>query len=102
MSQIVFKRKVTLIGGKWASKRNMNRIVVRSSELCTHHHHPKIDNKTYYELWRLVKEKKGYIFREITHGGGISGHHKTVKRAVLSACGFSHMTVMLEDTKPQA
>jgi hypothetical protein len=38
----------------------------------------------------IRKEQKGYIFREVEHGGGICGTHKTVRRLVESTlCGLS-------------
>lgn len=39
----------------------------------------------YIPEYRLVKEKKGYIWRNTLCDSGISGHHKTVRGAIISA-----------------
>ena len=38
--------------------------------------------------YRLVKEKEGFIWRETILDHGISGHHKTVRKAILTALRF--------------
>jgi len=44
----------------------------------------------YFQKWVIKKESKGYIFREVTHGGGICGCHRTVRQLVISTlCGMS-------------
>lgn len=95
---IQFKTKVHLVNARYASKANMGRIFAVSSEVCKNVHHPKIDNNTYLERWAIKKEPKGYIFREVTHNGGINGHHKSIRRLVLRTAGFGgHLTVIFED-----
>lgn len=94
---IQFKTKMHLVNGKYASKANMGRIFAVSSELCTSVHGNGIDPKTYKERWAIKKEEKGYIFREVTHNGGINGHHKSIRRLVMStASAFTHITVVFE------
>lgn len=39
----------------------------------------------YIPEYRLVKEKEGYIWRNTLGDSGISGHHKTVRRAIIGA-----------------
>lgn len=39
----------------------------------------------YIPEYRLVKEKEGYIWRNTLGDTGISGHHKTVRMAIISA-----------------
>lgn len=39
----------------------------------------------YIPEYRLVREKKGYIWRNTLGDTGISGHHKTIRRAIISA-----------------
>lgn len=94
-----FKVKVTLINGKYASRCNMSRIIAVSSEVCKNVIHPAIDNSTYKEKWVIKREKQGYIFREVTHGGGI-GIYKTIKECVMAACKFSHIKVIFEPQPP--
>lgn len=95
---IQFKTKVHLVNAKYASKANMGKIFAVSSEICTSVHGWGIDNKTYKERWAIKKEPKGYIFREVTHNGGINGHHKSIRQLVLRTAGFGgHITVIFED-----
>jgi hypothetical protein len=52
----------------------------------------------YYEVWKIKKEPKGYIFREVFHGGGICGCKPTVRELVISTlCGFSNNIVVEVD-----
>jgi hypothetical protein len=39
----------------------------------------------YCDSYVLMHEPKGFIFREINHGCGISGHFPTVRQAVIAA-----------------
>jgi hypothetical protein len=95
---IEFKKKVQLVNGKMASKANMKKIFAVSSQLCTNVHGYGIDPKTYKERWAIRREPEGYIFREVTHGGGINGHHKSLKDLILAtASSFSCIKVILED-----
>lgn len=95
---IQFKTKVHLVNARYASKANMGRIFAVSSQLCTTVHGYGIDPKTYMERWAIKKEPQGYIFREVTHNGGINGHHKSIRRLVLRTAGFGgHITVIFED-----
>lgn len=38
--------------------------------------------------YRLVKEPEGYIFRCVLGDSGINGHHKTMKKAIVSALNY--------------
>lgn len=93
----VIRVKCQLVNGKFVSKRNINKIIAVNSELCTHVKGYGIDPKTYYEKWTIKKEDKGYIFREITHGGGINGHHKTIRELVMAtALDFPRIRVIFQ------
>lgn len=95
---IQFKTKVHLVNARYASKANMGRIFAVSSKLCTSVHGYGIDPKTYMERWAIKKETKGYIFREVTHNGGINGHHKSIRQLVLRTAGFGDpIKVIFED-----
>jgi hypothetical protein len=95
---IQFKTRIHLINAKYASKANMGKIFAVSSEVCKNVIMAGIDNKTYKERWAIKKEDNGYIFREVTHNGGINGHHKTIRRLVMcTASSFKHITVIFED-----
>lgn len=103
MNQIEFKVKVTLINNRFASKKNIKYIFAISSELCTNVHGYGIDPKTYYERWEIRKEKEGYIWREVTHNGGINGHHKTLRLLLIRSCGYRTIKIVFippKDTLP--
>lgn len=94
------KAFVQLQNGQLLSSKNHKRIVARSTTVCTNVIHREIDNKTYHEEWRISRECKGYIFREVKHGGGICGHHPSVRALVLATlCGLAgaHIRVMVEE-----
>lgn len=97
-----FDVKVSIVNGKYISKKNMARIVAISTRPCTRVHGvPAIDksikeNGTYFEKWVIKKEKEGYIFREINHGGGISGHWSTLRMLIFHSC-YSGIIVKLEE-----
>jgi hypothetical protein len=105
--QIQFKRKYSMQNGNKLTKKNWMNVYAISSEPCENVLGVKeIDaikarNEKYFEKWKLVYEpadkfsKGGYIFREVHHGGGISGRHKTYREAIWSA--MSHrISVFLE------
>lgn len=86
-NKIELKPKIVLTNGNKISEKNYKCIYAQSTNECTGVHDVKyIDtHKPYFEKWIIVKDDEGYIFREVAHGGGISGHHKTVRRCVISA-----------------
>lgn len=102
MNNIEFKTTVKVSNGSLIRKANMNRIRVYSTRLCTDVIHRSINNKNYFEMYVVKKEKEGYIFREVTHGMGISGHHKTLRSLIISACSFPHFRVAIEQEQPVA
>jgi hypothetical protein len=103
---IEFKRKFSLENGNKINKKNWHRVIAVSTKPCTTVYTSAIDaairtNGSYYEKWRLVYEKNvdngtGYIFREVNHGCGISGHHPTYRAAIWSALRLD-IRVYLED-----
>lgn len=96
------KKRYSLQNGNKITKKNWHKVIAKSYKpYTTSQGWPAIDNAiketgTYYETWALKKEEDGYIFREINHGGGINGHHKTVKEAIFHAIK-SYIAVFLED-----
>jgi hypothetical protein len=91
--EIEFKRKTKLVNGSLIKKDNWHTIIAKSTTACTGVSGvAKIDEARrtggYYESWVIKKEPEGYIFREINHNGGICGHHKTPRLAVLTAIGY--------------
>lgn len=98
-----FKIKTTLTGAKKLNKHNWFLVEAVSSIADRSHFGNKIIDQekekhgAYYEKWELKKEAEGYIFREINHNCGISGHHKTYKAAILTALKLKHISVYIPD-----
>jgi len=95
MKQII--AHIKLDGGRLLSAKNASKIIARSTRpsdksgnrLPSPIHRYK-DDPPYFQKWVIRKEPKGYIFREVNHGGGICGCHKTVRRLVeATLCGLS-------------
>jgi hypothetical protein len=61
---------VRIVHGDLICEKNLSRIVATSDQ----------NNETY----RVKKEPKGYIFREVDFGHGICGHHKTLRGLIIS------------------
>lgn len=95
---IQFKIKYSLKNGNKLNKKNWHKVIAVATE--PNHCNqgwPAIDKirnegGEYYDTWKLKKEEEGYIFREITHGGGINGHHKTYRQAIFKA--LSHRIII--------
>jgi hypothetical protein len=84
---IQIKVHVRVEGGRWLSNANANRILCRSTRPTDRHGNQlRPGQEPYYQCWRIHKEAKGYIFYEVSHGGGICGHHKSVRALVLATC----------------
>lgn len=93
MSKINLIPKITVIGYSQLSRVKHTRIKARSKEVNTSCFGPNVDRireekGSYTSEYRLVKEKQGYIFREVLMDIGINGHHKTMKRAIVAALRF--------------
>jgi hypothetical protein len=87
MTQIIAHTK--LDGGKLLSAKNAHNIVARSTVATDRmgnriESSPCADKTPYFQKWVIQKEAKGYIFREVSHGGGICGCHPTVRQLVVS------------------
>ncbi|NUN99957.1 MAG: hypothetical protein HUU01_05005 [Saprospiraceae bacterium] len=105
---IQFERIYFIKNGNKVTKKNWHKVIAKSSRPCTNIKGvPAIDdeiqrNGAYYERWELKYEEAtehhaaGYIFREVNHGGGISGTHPTYREAIWHALNF-HVTVWLEE-----
>lgn len=92
-----------MVNGNKVTKKNWHKVVAISSTPCTNVLGVKaIDDiknagGEYFEKWKLVFEEAddhtqaGYIFREINHGGGISGRHESFKRTIWGAIGLTRV-----------
>lgn len=108
---IQFERKFSMKNGNKVTKKNWHKVIAISSSPCTNVHGVRaIDaaiakDGVYYEKWELKYEESkgehdrpsGYIFREVNHGGGISGRHKTFKQAIWSAISPGRIKVLLPE-----
>jgi len=86
-----------LVGGKHISAKNADRIIARSTEptdkwgnrLNKDGVSPIFELRNqppYFQRWIIKKEKEGYCFREVSHGGGICGAFPTVRGLVMATC----------------
>jgi hypothetical protein len=44
-----------------------------------------MDRTPYFQRWVIMKESKGYIFREVRSNLGISGHFPSIRALVIDA-----------------
>jgi len=88
MNRITIKH--TIKGGNLIKKENIDRIFAlgKAGEYSGKVFTSKVDVKTYVPRYKLVKEPKGYIFREVVMGSGIAGHTKTIREQVIVASRF--------------
>lgn len=61
----------------------------------------------YFQEWRLVKvAKRGYAWREVTHGSGICGHRESVRLLVMATSVHGlfgtrdNIIIQVDDPKP--
>lgn len=92
--------KITVKGYSALHGVDHHRIKARSKEVNKNSHCEATDRirqleGSYTNEYRLVKEKKGYIFREVLQDSGISGHHKTMKGAIIRA--LYYMTIHVDE-----
>ena len=92
--------KIKLSGGRLLSSANAHRIIARdtraSDKMGNSLPSPIYEYRNdppYFQKWVIKKEPKGYIFREVNHGGGICGCHPTVRDLVLSTVFSNHIVV---------
>jgi hypothetical protein len=78
------KARVRIENRKLASKANASRLIVRGTKDISKTMHVRGFTFTpeYRELYVVMLESEGYIWREIKHGCGINGHHPTLRELV--------------------
>lgn len=96
-TRIRFKYRATISNSRYLIAKYAPRIVAfKLTPMGNNIRDPKIDPSVpYYEMWVIRKEQRGYIFREVTHGMGINGPHKTVRKLVLSTVMYGDIIVAL-------
>ncbi|XKX07217.1 hypothetical protein R8G61_07905 [Tenacibaculum maritimum] len=92
--------KITVKGYSQLFGIDHKRIKARAKTICNSCFSPvkkqiRKNNGSYTSEYRLVKEPKGFIFREVLGDHGISGHHKTMKKAIVSA--IHHVNVFIDE-----
>lgn len=78
------KARVRIENGKLASKANASRMIVRGAKDISKTMHVRgfTFSPEYRELYVVMLEPNGYIWREVKHGCGINGHHRTLRELV--------------------
>jgi hypothetical protein len=81
------KARVRLENGKLAIKANQSRLIVRGTKDVSDTVRGYGFNSSYREMYVVMQEPEGFIWREVTHGMGINGHHRTLQEMVrTTAC----------------
>lgn len=81
------KAHVRIENWRLASAVNITRLVVRGTKDISRNVLGYDFKPEYRELYVVMREQEGYIWREVTHGMGINGHHPTLRDLVRStAC----------------
>lgn len=94
MKEIRFKTKISLINGKFASLKNMDKIIGVSTRPATNHLVDGVPQGDYYCRYKIKKEKEGYIFREDRFNNGICGHAKTIRQLIIQSSGVSYIKIL--------
>lgn len=103
--------RVTLDGGTLLSTANAHRIIARDTRPSDRSGNRLREGEKspierykndppYFQRWTVKKEPEGFIFREVTHNGGLCGHADNVRQLVIKTlCGLcgEHIIVEVED-----
>src|SRR6185437_2121799 len=73
------KARITLENGRLISEANVSRFIVRGTKDISKNVLGYGFKPEYRELYVVMREPQGYIWREVTHGMGINGHHETLR-----------------------
>lgn len=86
------KAHVRLENGRLISKANAPRLIVRGTKDISKNVLGLGFTPDYREIYVVMHEPKGWIFREVNHGMGIAGHCRTlrdlVRKTTCSWLGF--------------
>lgn len=99
--KIEIKTKVTVIGYHKLAGVERNRIKARGKKKQTGIKTTDIDSiikekGEYVSEYRLVKEPKGFIFREVLCDCGINGHWPTQREAIYRTAG--HVDIFIDES----
>lgn len=93
----IIKAQIRLTNGKLACKANMARCVVRGSKDISKNVLGFGFTPEYRELYVVRLEREGYIWREITHGMGIHGHHPTFRQLIKTTAALGYEIEVLPE-----
>ena len=77
MSNPTIKAKFRLENGKLITKANQSRLIVRGRKDISRTVLGYGFKPNYRETFIVMREPEGFIWREVTHGMGINGHHRS-------------------------
>jgi hypothetical protein len=97
MNNPTIRARVRLKNGKLVSMANQTRLIVRGTKDISGSVRGYGFNSSYREMWIVVKEPEGFIWREVTHGMGINGHHGTLRDLVFTAACLGYEIEVLPE-----
>lgn len=96
---LFFRPKIVVPHGRYLAPKYADKITARSI-LSTDRNGNTLSrfskSAPYFQQWRIVKETKGWIFREVTNGAGICGHHPTIRELVIVSSRFNYITIQID------
>jgi hypothetical protein len=101
MSNPMISACVRLQNGKLISKSNMTRLVVRGNQDISQNIRGYGFTPAYREMHAIMREPRGYIWREVTHAMGINGHHRTLRGLVMATCCDGYEIEVLPEPVPE-
>nr|WP_294897790.1 hypothetical protein [uncultured Pedobacter sp.] len=92
--------KLQVKGYSVLAGKSHHQIKARAKEINKSNHSSLIDrirkeSGSHTSEYRLVLEPEGFIFREVLTDSGISGHHKTMRRAIIYA--LAYVTIRIDE-----
>lgn len=97
-SETSITASIKLKNGRLISEKNIDKIYASSNRECESTYDKNGLVKGYFEKWRVRKEPEGYIFREVRFNSGINGHHRSLRRLIVSTLisASPHITIHVE------
>jgi hypothetical protein len=91
------KAHIRIENWRLVSAANTARLVVRGTKDISRNVLGRGFTPEYRELWVVMHEDQGYIWREITHGMGINGHHPTLRDLVRTTACLGYEIELLSE-----
>lgn len=77
---------IRLENGKLISQKNFKRFIARGDKDISRNVLGYGFTSEYREAYVIMSEPEGYIWREINHGMGINGHHRSLQDLIRCTC----------------